>query len=253
MGVLFLGDSMKDIVELENITVAYDRHPAVHHVSGVFKQGTLTAITGPNGAGKSTLLKTIAGVIKPNSGKVKLLDIARDDISYLPQSYDIERNFPLTVLQFATMGLWQKNGFYSPVKAYEMDIVVQTLEELGLKDFGNRHVGTLSSGQFQRVMFARLIMQDASLILLDEPFSAMDENTTAKLLRKMAKWKEEGKTVICVVHDVEQIITRFPNCLLIARELIAWDETETALSAENQMKARGFNESWGTEEDYCAA
>jgi zinc/manganese transport system ATP-binding protein len=252
MGFLLLGHAMSELVRLENLTISYERHPAVHHVSGIFGRGTLTAITGPNGAGKSTLLKAIAGLITPTEGRIKFSGITRKDISYLPQSYEIERSFPLTVKQFVTMGIWHRSGFFGGIDERERAEVDQTLEELGLKDFGDRHIGNLSSGQFQRVMFARLVMEDANLVLLDEPFSAMDENTTARLLRKMKDWQAEGKTIICVVHDIEQIISRFPDCLLIARELIAWCDTENALTADNQMRARQFTESWGSDEEFCA-
>ena len=252
MGSLLLGDPMSELVTIDNLTISYERHPAVHHVSGVFKSGSLTAITGPNGAGKSTLLKAIAGIVAPTEGKIKFNSISSKDISYLPQSFEIERSFPITVKQFVTMGLWHRNSFFGAIDSRESNEVDKTLEDLGLKDFGSRHIGNLSSGQFQRVMFARLMMEDAKLVLLDEPFSAMDENTTARLLRKMKDWQLEGKTVICVVHDIEQIISRFPDCLLIARELIAWSDTETALTADNQMKARQFNESWGSDEEFCS-
>ena len=238
-------------IKLKNITVTYDKHPAVHHISGEFAKGSLTAIVGPNGAGKSSLLKCLAGVIEPSEGQIDFAQIKRSEIAYLPQAADVDRSFPINIMQYILSGLWAKRGATSAISKSDFKKARHALETVGLKDFENRYINQLSSGQFQRVLFARVLLQDAKLILLDEPFTAIDDDTSKHLLEQIGKWHKQHKTIICVLHDVAQIKAHFPNCVLLARELISWGDTHTALSAKNRLKARFFEEAWGNEEELC--
>jgi zinc/manganese transport system ATP-binding protein len=231
-------------VMLDNVTLSYNRHPAVHHISGMFAAGSLTAIAGPNGAGKSTLLKAIAGMITPDEGRIAIDGIKREHIAYLPQASQMQRDFPMTVLQMITTGFWHASGGMGTITQEMKQQASQALSTVGLHGFDTRELPNLSAGQFQRALFARMLVQDAPLMLLDEPFTAIDESTTRHLLDIVLGWHAKGHTVICVLHDFEQIRKYFPRCLLIARECIAWDESLKALHPENLMGARFFRDGW---------
>jgi len=251
MGAMFLGGQMK--LELHDLTVSYNRHPAIHHVSGVFAGGSLTAIAGPNGAGKSTLLKAIAGIMKPSTGKIVLDGFKPADIAYLPQAAEIARDFPLTVLQLAVTGYWAQKGASGKISQELQDKAKYALASVGLTEFENRSLASLSAGQFQRLLFARLILQDAKIILLDEPFTAIDGETMSKLLEIIHNWHGEGRTVICVLHDLRQIRDHFPECVLLARKCVAWGETKTVLQNENLFSAKLFHEAWREDAEVCEA
>lgn len=238
------------IISLNNLTVAYDRHPAVHHISGGIERGSLTAIAGPNGAGKSTLLKTIMGELRPAEGSIEH-NLARTDFGYLPQAADINRRFPISVLDTVLLGAWRNSGAFGRIAKADIERAHQALQTVGLEGFEKRHIGALSAGQFQRVLFARLLLQDAKVILLDEPFTAIDARTTRDLIDIVVRWHSDGRTVIAVLHDFEQVRSYFPQTLLIARELVSWGKTEEALSPANLLKARAMAERWDEDAEIC--
>jgi zinc/manganese transport system ATP-binding protein len=239
-------------VTLENLTVAYERHPALHHIGGCFSPGSLTAVVGPNGAGKSTLVKAIAGAVRPSGGRIDRGIAGADRIAYLPQQSEIERGFPITVLDTVMLGHWRRIGWRRGVAAAEAETAVAALAAVGLGHFEDRPISTLSAGQFQRVLFARLILQDAPLILLDEPFTALDARTTHDLLHLVARWHGEGRTVIAVLHDFEQVRAHFPQTLLLAREIVAWGPTTEVITDEHLAAARHMAEAWDESAHACA-
>jgi zinc/manganese transport system ATP-binding protein len=232
-------------ISIEDLTVAYDREPAVHHLNGTFEPGSLTAIVGPNGAGKSTLLKAIVGVLRPDDGHISLGVNSRRQIGYLPQQADIDRTFPINVWDTVALGLWKETGIFGAVRPDHKERIHKALATTGLEGLGSRPIGTLSVGQFQRVLFARLLVQDAKVILLDEPFAAVDERTTADLMALLARWHTESRTIIAVLHDIDQVRAHFPASLLIAREPVAWGPTATVLTDENLARARKLSHVWG--------
>ena len=225
------------MISLHNLTVSYLRHPAVHHVSGRFAPAQATAIFGPNGAGKSTLLKTIMGAIRPDSGEVRFDGLSRKDIAYLPQQSEIDRSLPVSVIDLVSSGHWRRCGLFGRIGRQLDDASWNALVTVGLEDFALHPVSALSSGQFQRVLFARILVQDARLILLDEPFNAVDARTTFDLLELVRRWQEEGRTVIAVLHDYEQVRAYFPQTLLMAREVVAWGATDAVLTDNNLKRA----------------
>ncbi len=231
---------MQPLVTLHNLTLSYRRQPAVHHLNGEFMAGELTAIAGPNGGGKSTLLKAVAGMLPVCEGSIRFHGITRSDIAYLPQLAEVEREFPLTILQLVTSGFWRNNGGFARITAPQIAQARQALESVGLRGFEQRSLNSLSQGQFQRALFARLLVQDAKLLLLDEPFSAIDASTTEALLRIIHRWQQEGRTVICVLHDLEMIRAHFGQCLLLAREVIAWGKPQDILQPEALFNAHTF-------------
>jgi len=238
-------------VALENVTISYNRHPAVHHVSGLFASGSLTAIAGPNGAGKSTLLKTIAGISKPDEGHIHINATQGQRTAYLPQASDMQRDFPCSLLHMVTTGFWHSTGGLRAITPAMKTEARDAITQVGLRGLDSRDIASLSAGQFQRALFARLLVQNASLILLDEPFNAIDESTTRHLLEIIRRWHKEGRTVICVLHDFDQIRAHFPECLLLARECIAWGSSAKTLHPENLLNARFFRPDLNTIPEIC--
>jgi zinc/manganese transport system ATP-binding protein len=244
--------SRRPAISLRDLTLGYDRHPAVHHVTGDVAQGELLALVGPNGAGKSTLLKGIMGELAPLGGSIDLHGLSRREIAYLPQQIDIDRSFPISVFDCVSLGLWREIGIGRGLDAERKRRVAQALTTLGLLDLADRPVGALSGGQFQRALFVRLMLQDASLILLDEPFRAIDAQAVADLVALIGRWHKEGHTVIAALHDFEQVRAHFPKTLLLAREVVAWGETRKVLSPANLAKARSLSAAFDDNADVCA-
>lgn len=240
------------MIKLQNVTVAYSRHPAVHHISGQFGEGSMTAITGPNGAGKSTLLKAIMGELPLAEGTIERIGLSACDFGYLPQAAEIDRQFPMTVADTVMLGAWRRSGAFRRVERDATSKARQALAAVGLDGFGGRSIGSLSAGQFQRVLFARLLLQDAKIIVLDEPFTAIDARTTRDLLDIVCRWHKEGRTVIAVLHDFDQVRAHFPETLLLAREAIDWGPTAVAMSSRNLLRARAMAESWDEGAEVCA-
>lgn len=235
------------VVTLHNLTVRYRQHTALQHISGHFARGSLTAVMGPNGAGKSTLLKSVVGLLpieKRRSGAALTVATPRARMAYLPQVTDLDRSFPITVRDCVLLGYWGQTGAWGAVTSTLLTQVDAALLAVGLEGFERRSVGSLSSGQLQRVMFARLLVQDAELILLDEPFNAIDSKTTAALLTLVQQWHQQGRTIIAVLHDDAQVRQHFPNTLLLARELVGWGLTKQVLTEPNLQRVRAMVEAW---------
>lgn len=237
-------------VRLHDVTLGYERHPAVHHLKGDFAPG-LTAVVGPNGSGKSTLLKGVAGVLPPLSGKIELDGLKRNEIAYLPQDPGIDRAFPMTIADLVALGLMGRRGLFGGMSAADRHSIEHALEAVGLGGFEDRAVGSVSGGQLQRALFARVLVQDARLILLDEPFSAIDARTTADLIDLVRRWPGEGRTVLMVLHDLSVVREVCPATLLLAREQVAWGATEDSLQPERLLEARRLSEAWQDHAHEC--
>jgi len=240
-----------DSIALHDLTLGYDGHPAVHHLSGVFEAGSMTAVVGPNGSGKSTLLKGITGILHPLGGRIERGNLRTYQLAYLPQQAEIDRSFPITVLDTVAFGLWQRIGMFGGIKKEQWQQARQALAAVGLDGFEHRPIGNLSAGQLQRVLFARLLLQDCPVILLDEPFTAIDARTTADLLNVIQRWHTENRTIIVVLHDLDQVRASFPKTLMIAREPIGWGDTVEILTSENLQRARRMSEAWDEAAQVC--
>lgn len=242
----------KPLIRLVNVTLCYQRHPAIHHLSSSFHPGELIALVGPNGAGKSTLLQGMMGLMPPTAGHIER-SLPLHEIGYLAQYAQREESFPLTVQEMVAMGHWRQIGWRKPIAQSMWQQVYQAMASVGLTGFENRHLGSLSRGQFQRMLFARLVTQDPRLILLDEPFNAMDQRTTNDLLALITQWHQQGRTIIAALHDLEQVRRHFPQCLLISRKVIAQGETHQVLTPENLLSAQAMCESWDESAPACPA
>ena len=241
---------MNPALQFRDLTLGYDRHPAVHHLDGAVAAGALVAVVGPNGAGKSTLFKGIAGVLKPLAGMIERGGLKPQDIAYLPQAAEIDRSFPINVYDMIAMGLWRRTGLFGGVDRKLRDSVEHALAGVGLTGFESRAISTLSGGQMQRMLFARLLLQNARVIVLDEPFNAIDSKTAADLFALVQRWHSEQRTVLAALHDFELVRSGFPQTLLLAREPVAWGRTAEVLTPENLLKARRMCEAF---DDYAAA
>ena len=242
---------MSALLTFRDLTLGYDRHPAVHRLDGCVEAGSLTAIVGPNGSGKSTLLKGIVGMLRPLGGHVVRAGVGAGDIAYLPQLTEIDRSFPASVVDLVALGLWSRRGMLGRITPADREAIDLALAAVGLAGFRGRGIDALSGGQLQRALFARVLLQDARLILLDEPFNAIDTHTVRDLVDLIRRWHGEARTVIAVLHDLDLVREHFPKTLLLARRPVAWGETADALRAENLLKARRMNESFDEDAPFC--
>lgn len=238
-------------LQFRDLTLGYDRHPAVHHLDGTVETGALMAVVGPNGAGKSTLFKGIVGTLKPLAGSIERNGLDVRQIAYLPQTAEIDRSFPITVFDLVAMGLWHSVGPFGGVGRKEHAAIRAAISTVGLNGFEQRPIGTLSGGQMQRMLFARLLLQDARMIVLDEPFSAIDRKTSDDLMRLVRGWHQEQRTVIAATHDIDLVREHFPHTLLLAREPVAWGSTDTTLTPDNFIKAQQMCEAFDDSAETC--
>jgi zinc/manganese transport system ATP-binding protein len=242
---------MTAALQFRNLTLGYDRHPAVHHLDGAVETGALVAVVGPNGAGKSTLFKGIVGVLKPLAGGIERNGVLAQDIAYLPQAAEIDRSFPINVYDMVAMGLWRRTGLFGGIDRKARATVERAMAAVGLTGFEDRAISTLSGGQTQRMLFARLLLQDARVIVLDEPFNAVDAKTSADLFDLVKRWHGEQRTVLTALHDIEFVKANFPETLLLAREPVAWGRTATVLTPENLLTARRMCEAFDEHAAEC--
>jgi zinc/manganese transport system ATP-binding protein len=239
-------------VRFRDLTLGYDRHPAVHHLNGEVADGALLALVGPNGAGKTTLLKGIVGLLPPLAGAIER-NVSPREVAYLPQIAEIDRTFPISVYDLVAMGLWRRAGLGGRIGQSERALIEKAIATVGLHGFEDRPIGTLSGGQMQRGLFARLLLQDARLILLDEPFASLDAGTVADLLELIRRWHAERRTIVAVLHDYALVRERFPEALLLARSPVAWGPTREVLDPKNILRARHMCEAFDDHAAVCAA
>ena len=236
-------------IALHNLTLGYERHPAVHHLSITIDPGSLVAVVGPNGAGKSTLVKALAGQLRPIEGWVEGLEHHR--VAWLPQHSGVDRSFPISVQELVMLGLWHEVGALARFTPAHRAACHRALGAVGLLGFEQRSIDTLSGGQMQRALFARLILQDAPVVLLDEPFAAVDQRTTDDLIALLHRWHTQGKTVVAVLHDLAQVRAHFPSTLLLAREPVAWGATAKVLTESHWQRALQMQEPFDDDAPRC--
>ena len=218
-------------IRLEHVTLRRGGHDVIRDLSGVFAPGSLTAITGPNGAGKSTLLQALCGARPVASGRIDRGGLEARDIALLPQEGRLDRAFPVTCRDVVALGSTARIGLFRRIGPEAQEAAGRALAAVGLEGLGDRSIGALSAGQFQRVLFARTIVRDAPVILLDEPFSAVDAATEADLMTLLHAWHRRGRTIIAVLHDVSLIREAFPRTLRLGDARPAWGATEEVLTA----------------------
>lgn len=225
------------MIKINNLSVTYHDDIALHNINATIENGDLVAVVGPNGAGKSTLLKSIMQQLSITSGSIDLGGLDLKNIAYLPQSSLIDRTFPITVTEFVAAGAWQRTSFWQVFSRHEQALLKQALAKVDLENMAQRQIGQLSGGQFQRMLFARMLLQDADILLLDEPFGAIDAQTTSLLMTVINECQQRGKTIIAVVHDLALVQRYFPSTLLVATDLVAVGKTENVLNQQHLLQA----------------
>jgi manganese/zinc/iron transport system ATP- binding protein len=229
-------------VEVRSLAASYGPSPVLVDVSFAVPAGTATAIVGPNGAGKSTLLKAMLGLI-PSRGTVaihgKPYAAYRLAVAYVPQRTSVDWDFPTTVFDVVLMGTYGRLNWFRRPGAAERAIAKSAIEKLGLADLAGRQIGELSGGQQQRTFLARALAQQADVLLLDEPLQGVDAPTESAIVAILHELRSQGRTILCVHHDLMTASTYFDRAILLNRTPIAAGPTAEALSKDNLDRAYG--------------
>ena len=230
------------MIRIENLSVSYKETLALKDISLVLQGPTITGIIGPNGAGKSTLLKSMLGII-PHEGHAfiddKEMKKSLKKVAYVEQKIHIDYNFPIKVKECVSLGLYPTIPLFHTLKASHWKKVAEALEIVGLSDYADRQISQLSGGQFQRVLIARCLVQDADYILLDEPFVGIYSVSEEIIMNTLRDLKKAGKTVLIVHHDLGKVAHYFDQVLLLNKELIAFGPTKEAFTQANLKQAYG--------------
>lgn len=230
------------MITIKDLTVSYQGQLALDKANLNINGPTITGIIGPNGAGKSTLIKALLGIID-HKGQALLkgnpLKLERKQIAYVEQKINIDYNFPIKVKECVSLGLYPKIKLFQRLKTSDWGKVKQALKIVGLEDFAERQISQLSGGQFQRVLIARCLVQEADYIFLDEPFVGIDSVSEEIIMGTLRRLKEEGKTILIVHHDLSKVTAYFDQVLLLNKRVIAFGPTEATFTKENMQKTYG--------------
>ncbi len=230
-------------IEVHDLTVTYQHKAVLWDIDFIVPEGRIVSVVGPNGAGKSTLLKAVIGLLPYASGTVKIygepVEKKRSIIAYVPQREEVDWDFPINVFDVVLMGRYGRLPFYQRPQAEDREIARRSLEQVGMLDFASRQISQLSGGQQQRVFLARALAQQSTVYLMDEPFAGVDAATERAIVKLFEELKAQGKTVICVHHDIHTVIEYFDWTLLLNLRLIAAGPTEQVFTAENLNKTYG--------------
>jgi manganese/iron transport system ATP-binding protein len=238
---------MASILEVNNLTVSYNGKNALEGVSFRVNAGERVAIVGPNGAGKSTLFKAMVGLLHPTRGTTETNGA---EFGYVTQRSAVDWSFPVTVHDVVMMGRISKMGWLRWQRPQDRDIVRQCLEQVGMIEYANRQIGELSGGQQQRVFIARALAQEASILLMDEPFTGVDAPSQEAILEILDRLHQQGVTVMVSTHDLNLAVERFDRLALINRQLIAYGPPQQAVTPQTLAAAYGGQALWRGE-DYA--
>ena len=230
------------MIKVENLNVTYNQSPALSNINLEINGPGITGIIGPNGAGKSTLIKAILNII-PSTGISKIDNkISKenlDNVAYVEQKINIDYNFPIKVRECVSLGLYSKIGILKKLKKSDWQKVDDALKLVGLEKFSNRQISELSGGQFQRVLIARCLVQDAKYIFLDEPFVGIDSVSEEIIMETLRDLRDKGHTILIVHHDLRKVHSYFDSVLLLNKEVIAFGDTESTFTRANLTTAYG--------------
>ena len=230
------------MIEMKNLSVSYQGQLALEPISLTIKGPTITGIIGPNGAGKSTLIKGMLGTVESEGQTFldrKPMKQELSKIAYVEQKIHIDYNFPIKVKECVSLGLYPKIKLFQRLKASDWEKVARALKIVGLEDFAERQISQLSGGQFQRVLIARCLVQEAEYIFLDEPFVGIDSVSEEIIMETLRQLRKAGKTILIVHHDLSKVVAYFDQVLLLNKEVIAFGSTESTFTKENMQKTYG--------------
>lgn len=230
---------MQYALEAEELNINYGRSSILWDISFQIPKGVLVGLIGPNGAGKSTLLKAFLGLIKPLSGKVRI----SGDACYVPQKESIDWDFPITAEEVVLMGRYGKLGLFGSLKKADYRAAADALEQVGLGDYKNRQISQFSGGQQQRLFIARAIVQEADILLLDEPFAGVDLTTEKVIMGILKRLRDQGKTILIVHHDLPSVEEYFDWALLLNNRLHGCGPVKEVFTKENLAKSFGKSQS----------
>jgi manganese/zinc/iron transport system ATP- binding protein len=238
----------KAVLEVENLTAAYQNNIVLHQVNFAVKGGTLTGIVGPNGAGKSTLIKTILGLHPAISGSVQFfgssLKKMKKRIGYVPQRGTVDWDFPTIVLDVVMMGLYGQIGWFKRPSRIHREIAYEALEKMGMSEYAKRQISQLSGGQQQRVFLARALVQNADIYFMDEPLAGVDAATERAIMNTLKELKASGKTVMVVHHDLQTVEDYFDHVLFLNRRVVDYGKTEEVFTEHHIAATYGGNIRW---------
>ena len=230
------------MIEMKNLSVSYQGQLALEPTSLTIKGPTITGIIGPNGAGKSTLIKGMLGIVESEGQTFldrKPMKQELSKIAYVEQKIHIDYNFPIKVKECVSLGLYPKIKLFQRLKASDWEKVDRALKIVGLEDFAERQISQLSGGQFQRVLIARCLVQEAKYIFLDEPFVGIDSVSEEIIIATLRQLRKDGKTILIVHHDLSKVVAYFDQVLLLNKKVIAFGSTESTFTKENMQKTYG--------------
>ncbi|MEZ7605918.1 metal ABC transporter ATP-binding protein [Streptococcus sp. 27098_8_113] len=230
------------MIEMKNLSVSYQGQLALEPTSLTIKGPTITGIIGPNGAGKSTLIKGMLGIVESEGQTFldrKPMKQELNKIAYVEQKIHIDYHFPIKVKECVSLGLYPKIKLFQRLKASDWEKVARALKIVGLEEFAERQISQLSGGQFQRVLIARCLVQEADYIFLDEPFVGIDSVSEEIIMKTLRQLRKAGKTILIVHHDLSKVVAYFDQVLLLNKEVIAFGSTESTFIKENMQKTYG--------------
>jgi len=227
-------------VQLNNVTVSYNKKPALSNVYLQLHSGKMYGIIGPNGAGKSTLFKSMLGLIQPDSGSILYDDNSiaevRKKVVYVPQKNDIDTSFPATVFDVVIMGRLPHKSVFQTYNSDDKRIVEENLQLLEIADFKHKQISQLSGGQLQRVFIARALCQQAEVYFLDEPLVGVDMKTEEKVIDILKLLRNKGKTIFMIHHDMTDVESYFDDVIMINNRIVAYGAVNQVFTSENIRK-----------------
>ena len=230
------------MVDIKNLTVTYKDTPALENINVKLSKSKIIWIVGPNGAGKSTLIKAILNII-PSKGIVTIDDkVSKEQLSnvaYVEQKIKIDYTFPIKVRECVSLGIYPKIGLFKKLKKEDWKKVDDALKLVGLEEYSNRQISELSGGQFQRVLIARCLVQEAKYIFLDEPFIGIDSVSEEIIMNTLRKLRDNGHTILIVHHDLRKVHAYFDEVLLLNKKLISYGSTKETFTRENLTNTYG--------------
>ncbi|GAA3157356.1 metal ABC transporter ATP-binding protein [Rhodococcus erythropolis] len=238
---------MNEAIRVENVSVHYGEVHALDHVDLTLNSGSVCGLIGMNGSGKSTLFKVIMGMIKPDNGSVRIagLDAAAarksGRVGYVPQSEDVDWTFPISVRDVVMMGRYGHLGFLRRPRRADREAVAAALERVELTEFADRQIGQLSGGQKKRAFVARGIAQDASILLLDEPFAGVDKRSEATISTLLRELAADGRSILVSTHDLHAVPKLCDEAVLLMRKVLVHSDPDTVLQPENLALAFGLD------------
>ncbi|MFM8478424.1 MAG: metal ABC transporter ATP-binding protein [Planctomycetaceae bacterium] len=230
-------------LSIQDLTVAWSRKPVIWDVEFDVAPGQLVGIIGPNGAGKSTLLKAVMDLVPRASGRIEVFGRSwrqnRHRVGYVPQRESVDWDFPVSVLDVVTMGLYSRIGWFRPVLRRHRELAMRALERVGIGEYANRQISQLSGGQQQRTFLARALVQEADLYLMDEPFSAVDAATEQAIVGLLREMRAAGRTALVIHHDLHTVPEYFDSVVLLNMRVVAQGPTATVFTRENLERTYG--------------